>query len=79
MNLCTWAGKMAVRLGLDEKTALESITINSARAIGIDDRVGSIETSKDADLIIKGGSLFDATAPVDLAFVNGKIAYRRQK
>ena len=69
---------MAVRLGLDEKTALESVTINSARAIGIDDRVGSIETGKDADLIIKEGSLFDVTAPVDLVFVNGKIAYRRK-
>lgn len=70
---------MAVRLGLDEKTALESVTINPARAIGIDDRVGSIEIGKDADLIIKSGSLFDVTIPVDMVFVNGKIAYRREK
>lgn len=70
---------MAVQLGLDEKTALESVTINPARAIGIDDRVGSIEIGKDADLIIKSGSLFDVTIPVDMVFVNGKIAYRREK
>lgn len=70
---------MAVRLGLDEKTALEGVTINPARAMGIDDRVGSIEIGKDADLIIKGGSLFDVTIPVDMVFVNGKIAYRREK
>ena len=70
---------MAVRLGLDEKTALESVTINPARAIGIDDRVGSIEIGKDADLIIKSGSLFDVTIPVDMVFVNGKIVYRREK
>ena len=70
---------MAVRLGLDEKTALESVTINPARAMGIDDRVGSIEIGKDADLIIKSGSLFDVTIPVDMVFVNGKIAYRREK
>jgi len=70
---------MAVRLGLDEKTALEGVTIHPARAMGIDDRVGSIETGKDADLIVKGGSLFDVTIPVDLVFVNGTIAYKRQK
>jgi imidazolonepropionase-like amidohydrolase len=70
---------MAIRLGLDEKTALESVTINSARAIGIEARVGSIEIGKDADLIIKGGSLFDVTIPVDMVFVNGKIAYKRDK
>ncbi|MFH1884151.1 MAG: amidohydrolase family protein [Planctomycetota bacterium] len=70
---------MSVRLGLDEVAALKAVTINPALAIGIDDRVGSIEIGKDADLIIKGGSLFDVTIPVDMVFVNGKIAYRREK
>jgi imidazolonepropionase-like amidohydrolase len=70
-------GSMAIHFGLDEKTALESVTINSARAIGIDNRVGSIEVGKDADLIIKAGSLFDVTIPVDMVFINGKIAYRK--
>jgi len=72
-----YQGSMAIHFGLDEKTALESVTINSARAIGIDDRVGSIEVGKDADLIIKAGSLFDVTIPVDMVFINGKIAYRK--
>ncbi len=72
-------GSMSIRLGLDEKTALESVTINPARAIGIDDRVGSIEVDKDADLIVKAGSLFDVTIPVDIVFINGKIAYRKEK
>ncbi len=71
-------GSLAVRLGLDEETALESVTINPARAIGIDDRVGSIEVGKDADLIVKAGSLFDVTIPVDMVFVDGRIAYRKK-
>ncbi len=70
-------GSMAIHFGLDEKTALESVTINSARAIGIDDRVGSIEVGKDADLIIKAGSLFDVTIPVGMVFIDGKIAFRK--
>ncbi|NIP27211.1 MAG: amidohydrolase family protein [Phycisphaerae bacterium] len=73
----SYQGSMAIHFGLDEKTALESVTINSARAIGIDERVGSIEVGKDADLIIKAGSLFDVTIPVDMVFINGKIAYRK--
>jgi len=72
-------GSMAVRFGLDEKTALEGVTINPARAIGIDSRVGSIEVGKDADLIVKAGSLFDVTIPVDMVFINGEIAYRKDK
>lgn len=75
----SFQGSLAIRLGLDEKTALECVTINSARAIGIDDRVGSIEVGKDADLIVKAGSLFDVTIPVDIVFINGEIVYKREK
>ena len=68
---------MSARLGLDEITALKAITINSARALDIDDRVGSLAVGKDADIVIKDGSLLDMTTPVDMVFINGEIAYRR--
>lgn len=74
----SYQATVAIHLGLDEKTALECVTINPARAIGIADRVGSIEVGKDADLIIKAGSLFDVTIPVDMVLINGKIAYNRK-
>ena len=68
---------MSARLGLDEEIALRAITINPARALGIDDRVGSLEVGKDADIVIKKGSLLDVTTPVDLVLINGKIVYQR--
>lgn len=69
---------MAARFGLDDETALKLMTINAARAILLDDRVGSIQVGKDADLVIKQTSLLDPTTPVEMVFVNGKIAYREE-
>ena len=69
---------MSAHLGLDDLKALKAITINSARALDIDDRVGSLEVGKDADIVIKKGSLLDHTAPVDLVLINGKIVYQRK-
>jgi imidazolonepropionase-like amidohydrolase len=57
---------------------MKAITINSARALAIDDRVGSLEAGKDADIVIKKGSLLDVTTPVDLVLINGKIVYQRE-
>jgi imidazolonepropionase-like amidohydrolase len=66
---------MAVRLGIDDEMALEGITINGARAFGIDDRVGSIEKGKDADLVVWTGNPLDVRSHVILTMINGKIFY----
>lgn len=66
---------MAVRLGLDEKEALEGITINGARAVGLDHRVGSIEKGKDADLVVWTGNPLDVRNHAILVLVNGRIVY----
>jgi len=50
---------MSARLGLDDEIALRAITINSARALDIDDRVGSLEVGKDANLLILSGDPLD--------------------
>ena len=72
-------GTLSVRLGMDELDALKALTINPAAAIGIGDRVGSLEVGKDADLIIKRGSLFDPRNPVDKVLINGTLVYEHGK
>ncbi|MCZ6688686.1 MAG: amidohydrolase family protein [Planctomycetota bacterium] len=69
----------AVGRGLDEQTALESITITAARALGVADRVGSIEPGKDADIILLDGHPLDYRSFVTLAMVNGKVYYEKNK
>ncbi|MEK7484845.1 MAG: amidohydrolase family protein [Planctomycetota bacterium] len=68
---------LSARLGLNEEKALAALTINPARAIGIGDRVGSIEVGKDADFILKKGSPFDVRIPMEWVFINGKKVYDR--
>ncbi|MCF7974491.1 MAG: amidohydrolase family protein [Phycisphaerae bacterium] len=69
---------VSARYGLDDQAALEGITINAARALKIDQRVGSLEVGKDADIVIKKTSLIDPTTPVEMVLVNGRIAYQRK-
>ena len=69
----------AVRGGLDEQTALESITINAAEILGIADRVGSLQVGKDADIIILDGHPFHHKTFVELTLINGKVLYDKAK
>lgn len=70
ISLCA---ALAAREGMDEEEALRSITINPARAINADHRVGSIEVGKDADIIIYNGHPFDLRNTVKLVMIDGKV------
>lgn len=69
----------AVSGGLDEQTALEAITITAAQILGVDDRVGSLQEGKDADIIVLGGHPFHYDTFVEMTFVNGKLMYEKSK
>jgi imidazolonepropionase-like amidohydrolase len=73
------SGAYAVRGGLDEKDALASLTIVPARMLGIDQRVGSLEEGKDADIIVLDGDPLDYRTYVDYTILNGKILYDKSK
>lgn len=64
---------LAMRGGLSEREALEAITINPARFCGIDDRVGSIEAGKDADLVLFRNKFHDITAAPEAVIMNGEL------
>ena len=65
----------AVRGGLSNDDALETITIDSAKIIGVDHRVGSIEVGKDADFAITDGDLLHYMTHVRYTVVNGELVY----
>lgn len=75
LSLC--AG-LAHKAGLPMIEALKSITINPAEIVGIDDRVGSIELGKDADIVIfDGNPIKDVDSKTYMTIVDGKIVYSR--
>ncbi|RBW68141.1 amidohydrolase [Bacillus taeanensis] len=74
LNLCA---ALAVREGLDEDTALAAITINPARSLGVDDRVGSLEVGKDADLVLWSHHPFHFLAKPIMTIINGEIIYKK--
>ena len=69
----------AVRGGADERVALKAMTITPARMLGLEDRIGSLEEGKDADILILNGSPLDYRTYVEHAIVAGKVAYDRHK
>lgn len=68
-----------VHFGLDEKSALEGLTIVPARNIGMASRLGSLEPGKDADIVIRTGPPLDLRSAVVFVLINGKPAYEKGK
>lgn len=69
----------AVSGGLDEHTALETITIHAAGILGVADRLGSLQPGKDADIIILDGHPFHYKTFVQTTIIAGKVLYEKDK
>ena len=75
-NLPLCAG-LAARSGLDMEEAWKAITINPAMALGIADRVGSLEVGKDADIVIwTADPLTTIGGEAWMTIVDGKPVYQ---
>lgn len=71
-NLAFNAGT-SVAYGLTKEQALQAITLNAAKILGVDKQTGSIEVGKDANLVISEGDILDMrTSIITHAFIQGR-------
>lgn len=69
---------LGMRYGMSEQDALEAVTINPAAIAGVEDRVGSIEVGKDADIVVLNGTWYEVSTLVTRVYVDGRLAYDRE-
>ncbi len=67
---------LAVKAGLPLMEGLRAITIYAAQICGVDDRVGSLETGKDGDIVIFDGNPMEIFTHTLMTIIDGKIVYR---
>jgi imidazolonepropionase-like amidohydrolase len=71
------AATFAVRHGMGCDEALRAITITPAEILGVADKVGSLETGKDADIVVLSGNPLDVTTRVERVILNGRTVYQQ--
>lgn len=76
-RMYTEAAKM-IRYGATEEQALEMITIDPAKILGVEDRVGSITVGKDADLALFSHHPLDVYTRVEHTWIEGEEVYKRE-
>ena len=69
---------LGIRYGMTEQDALEAVTINPAAIAGVEDRVGSLEVGKDADIVVLNGTWYEVSTLVTRVYVEGQVAYDRE-
>jgi imidazolonepropionase-like amidohydrolase len=68
-----FAAGQTVSYGLTKEEALQTVTLNSAKILGIDDKTGSLEVGKDANIVVSTGDILDmATNNIEYAFITGR-------
>tara|TARA_Y100000031_G_scaffold77477_2_gene85358 strand:- start:26567 stop:27799 length:1233 start_codon:yes stop_codon:yes gene_type:complete len=64
--------------GMPEDAVLRSITLSAAEILDVDDRVGSLEVGKDADIIILDGDPLSIKTWVERVYISGKLVYTKK-
>lgn len=70
---------LAVKSGMDPFAALQAITINAAKHIGAEERVGSLEIGKDGDFVIADGNPMVSDTNVKYVLIDGNVTYSAMK
>lgn len=66
---------LAVRTGMSRRAALEAVTLEAARMLDLDERVGSLEPGKDADFVILSGDPLSVYTHVEQTWVDGRKVF----
>jgi imidazolonepropionase-like amidohydrolase len=72
-------GAIAVRGGMSEAAALKAMTINPARMLHLDKRLGSLERGKDADFVVLSGPPFSVYTQVLETYIDGVKVFDRSR
>lgn len=78
-DLLWYQAATLVKHGVPHGEALRAVTLDAAAAIGLADRIGSIEAGKDADLVIWTGDPLSVGSWVSTVLIGGKVVYEREK
>lgn len=70
---------IAHKYGLSFEETLKAITINPAEALGIADRVGSLEVGKDADFVVLNGEPFSYKGSIAKTYIEGRLVWEREQ
>lgn len=69
---------LAVKSGMAFEEGLRAITINAAKICGVDERVGSLEAGKDADIAVFSGNPMEVSPETLYTILNGEIVYQKK-
>ena len=67
-----WEAGKLLRSGVNEIDALSTVTLNAAKAVAIDSRIGSLEAGKDADFVIWNGNPLSQFTKAEQTWVDGR-------
>ncbi|WP_117594421.1 amidohydrolase family protein [Haloprofundus halophilus] len=70
---------LAVRAGLPEEAALDTVTRNAAEILGIEDRVGTLDVGTDADIAVWDGPFYEIESSTRHVFVDGEHVFDRER
>ena len=77
-RVARYEAAIAAANGLGFEGALNSLTMEAATILGIEDRVGSLERGKDADIVLFDGDPFEYLTNVEMVIVNGELVYTKE-
>src|SRR5690625_2933863 len=75
INFLVHQATLAIKEGLDRDTALRAITLNPAKVIGIEDKVGSLTKGKYGDIVLCSGDPLDVMQRAERVFIKGEEVY----